>query len=465
MENTVKKGDRLSTEITDINNLGCGIGHAPDGRVIFIKGAVTGDVVNCEIIKVNSSFLVGRLLETTRLSECREDGFCQAPLSCGGCVYRHVTYEHEREIKRGFVKAAFAKAGLRDVTVLPVRSTDKTAGYRNKAQYPVAKTKNGTRAGFFASKTHNIVPAEDCSLQNAAFAPIVKEICRFADEYGISAYDEQSGNGILRHIYLRIAEKTGEIMLCLVINKDKLSHSEDFVSIIREKFPGVVGILLSINKKNTNVVLGDKFVTLFGRDYIEDELCGLRFRVSADSFYQVNRDGAEMLYRLAAELADLKGGEVLMDLYCGTGTIGLSMASRVKKLIGIEVVSAAVDCARENAARNGIENAEFFCADAGDRETILRAAGGVRPDVVVIDPPRKGSTKELVDCLASLGVPKIVYVSCDPTTLARDCAWFREAGYMIGDVTPVDMFPRTGHVESVVCLTRHNELQPCGCVN
>ena len=454
MENTVKKGDRLSTEITDINNLGAGVGHAPDGRVIFIKGAVTGDTVDCEIIKVNSSFLVGRLLETTCPSDYREDGFCDAPLSCGGCVYRHVSYAHEQDLKRGFVKAAFAKAGLREVNVLPVRSTDRTAGYRNKAQYPVAQTKNGIRAGFFAPKTHNIVPAEDCSLQNAAFAPIVKEICRFADTYSISAYDETSGRGLLRHIYLRIGEKTGEIMLCLVINGDNLSHSTELVNEMREKFPNIVGILLSINKKNTNVVLGDKFVTLYGRDYIEDELCGLRFRVSADSFYQVNRDGAEMLYTLAGELADLRGGEVLMDLYCGTGTIGLSMATKAKKLIGIEVVSAAVECARENAARNGVANAEFFCADAGDRETILRAAGGTRPDVVVIDPPRKGSTKELVECLASLDVPKIVYVSCDPTTLARDCAWFKDAGYSIGSVQPVDMFPRTGHVETVVCLTR-----------
>ncbi len=454
MADSIKKGDRLRTEITDINNLGAGIGHAPDGRVIFIKGAVTGDTVECEIIKVNTSFLVGRLLETICLSNCREDGFCTAPLACGGCVYRHVTYAHEQELKRGFVKAAFAKAGLRDVRVLPVLSTEKTKGYRNKAQYPVARTKNGTRAGFFAPKTHNIVPAEDCSLQNEQFAPIVKAVCRFADKYDISAYDEQSGKGLLRHIYLRIGERTGEIMLCLVINGDELSHSDELVREMSEKFPNIVGILLSINKKNTNVVLGDRFITLFGRDYIKDELCGLTFRVSADSFYQVNRDGAEMLYTLAGELADLRGGEALMDLYCGTGTIGLSMASKAKRLIGIEVVEAAVECAKENAARNGIENAEFFCADAGDRETILRAAGGVRPDVVIIDPPRKGSTKELVGCLASLKVPKIVYVSCDPNTLARDCAWFSEAGYTLGDVHPVDMFPRTGHVESVVCLTR-----------
>lgn len=456
MQNTVKKGDIFKTEITDINNLGAGIGHAPDGRVIFIKGAVTKDIALCEIIKVNSSFLVGRLTEIESPSPYREDGFCDAPLSCGGCVYRHVSYSHERELKRGTVKAAFMKAGLPEVEVLPVRSTERTCGYRNKAQYPVAKTKSGVRAGFFAPKTHSIVPAEDCSLQNAAFSPIVKAVCRFADTHTISVYDEESGRGLLRHIYLRVGEKTGEIMLCLVINGDVLPHSDKFVKEMRESFPEIVGILLSVNKKNTNVVLGDRYVTLFGRDYIEDELCGLRFRVSADSFYQVNRDGAEMLYTLAGELADLRGGEVLMDLYCGTGTIGLSMAKKAGKLIGIEVVSAAVECARENAKRNGVANAEFFCADAGDRETILKAAGGVRPDVVVIDPPRKGSTKALVECLASLDVPRVVYVSCDPNTLARDCVWFKEAGYTIGEVTPVDMFPRTGHVESVVCLTKNN---------
>ncbi len=454
MSTTVKKGDVLKTEITDINNLGAGIGHAPDGRVIFIKGAVTKDIVECEIIKVNSSFLVGRLTDITSPSPYREEGFCDAPLACGGCVYRHVSYSHERELKRGTVKAAFMKAGLPEVNVLPVISTEKTSGYRNKAQYPVAKTKNGVRAGFFAPKTHNIIPAEDCSLQSVAFSPIVKAVCRFADEHAISVYDEQSGKGLLRHIYLRIAEKTGEIMLCLVINGDALPCSEEFVKEMCESFPSIVGILLSINKKNTNVVLGDRYVTLFGRDYIEDELCGLRFCVSADSFYQVNRDGAEMLYSLAGELADLRGDEVLMDLYCGTGTIGLSMAKKAGKLVGIEVVSAAVKCAKENAERNGIDNAEFFCADAGDRDTILRAAGGVRPDVVVIDPPRRGSTKELVECLASLDVPRVVYVSCDPNTLARDCAWFKDAGYKIGEVTPVDMFPRTGHVESVVCLKR-----------
>jgi len=450
-----KKGDKLTLEVTDINNLGCGVAHAPDGRVVFIKGAVTGDLVSAEIIKVNRSFLVARLTEVMTPSLHRADKeFCPAPLACGGCVYRHINYSHELELKRDYVKNAFNKAGLPDVKVLPVLSTGRAEGYRNKAQYPVTKTKNGTRAGFFASRTHNVIPIDNCMLQNEAFAPIVKSVCEAADRYGWSAYDEECGSGLLRHIYLRIGERTGEIMLCLVINGDTLPHADEFVNEITSGFPNVVGILLSINNKNTNVILGDRYVTLYGRSYIEDTLCSLRFKISADSFYQVNRDGAELLYSVAREMASLGGGEVLMDLYCGTGTIGLSMAKNVKKLCGVEIVSAAVDCARENAERNGIENAEFFCADAGDKEVILRAAGGVRPDVVVIDPPRKGSTKELVECLAGLGVPKVVYVSCDPDTLARDAAWFSEAGYELGEVQPVDMFPRTGHVESIVCLTR-----------
>ncbi len=451
----IKKGERLTLTITDLNNLGCGVGHAPDGRVVFVKGAVSGDTVSAEIIKINKSFLVAKLLDIVVPSTHRcEEGFCSAPLACGGCVYRHITYEHELVLKRDYVKNSFAKVGLADVSVLPTLHTDKVGAYRNKGQYPVAKTRDGIRAGFYASKSHNIIAADKCALQNPEFAHIVSAICSFADKNGWSVYDEESGRGLLRHIYLRIGEATGEIMLCLVINGESIPCSENFVEDMRVRFPDVVGILLSINKKNTNVVLGDRFLTLWGRDYIEDILCDLRFRISADSFYQVNRDGAELLYSIAADMAELRGNETLIDLYCGTGTIGLSMANKVGKLCGVEIVSAAVECARENAKRNAIDNAEFFCADAGERETILRAAGGARPDVVVIDPPRKGSTRELVECLAGLDVPKIVYVSCNPDTLARDCAWFREFGYEIGTVQPVDMFPRTGHVESVVCLTR-----------
>ena len=247
-------------------------------------------------------------------------------------------------------------------------------------------------------------------------------------------------------------------MVCLVINADKLSQGEKFAREVQEKFPQVSSVMLNINKKNTNVILGDDFVCIGGNDYIIDELCGLNFKISAGSFYQVNRDGAEMLYGLAKERAALTGKETVADLYCGAGTIGLSMAKDAARIVGVEIVDEAVECAKENAKLNGVENAYFFCGDASDTRGLLATAkdtlGDFCPDVVIIDPPRKGTTEELVNYLDSLGVRKIVYVSCGPDTLARDCAWFAAKGYSIGEVTPVDLFPGTGHVESVVCLER-----------
>ena len=450
----MKKGDIIELEISDINNLGCGVGRF-EGKVVFVKGAVTGDTVRAMVIKDNKSFSVARLDAVLSASEFRiESELCAAPLSCGGCVYRHVTYAHELSIKHGFVKSAFVKAGLPKVEVLPVMSTNKVTGYRNKAQYPVANTKSGMRSGFYASKTHDLIPVDDCAIQNPKFASITRAVCRLCDEYGIRAYDEKTGNGLMRHIYLRIAEATGEIMLCLVVNGKTLPNESEIVAHLVGEFPDIVSLVLNTNTESTNVVLGKEYRILYGKDYIEDVLCGLRFRISAPSFYQVNRGGAELLYSLAAEAAMLDGTQSVADLYCGTGTIGLSVSSKAKQLVGIEIVAAAVECAKQNAEYNNVKNAEFFCADAGNAENILKAMGGTRPDVVIIDPPRKGSTQELIECLSSLDVPRVVYVSCDPTTLARDCAWFNEAGYSIGKVQPVDMFPRTGHVESVVCLTK-----------
>lgn len=450
----MSKGKCLLLEITDVNNLGCGVGRH-EGRVVFVKGAVTGDTVRASVIKENKSFLVGRLEEIVTPSPFRaERDDCTAPLSCGGCVYRHVTYEHEKQLKRDYVKNAFVKAGLGEVRVLDTVSTGKTTGYRNKGQYPVCNTKNGMRTGFYASRTHTIIPSDSCAIQNESFSDITAFVCSLCNEYGIYAYDEKTGKGLLRHIYLRAGEKSGEIMLCLVTNGDSLPRESEITARISEKFPAIVSIMINKNTENTNVILGDEYRVLFGKDHIEDELCGLRFKITPQSFYQVNRDGAELLYGIARELAEFDGSETLCDLYCGTGTIGLSMAKSVKRVVGIEIVPSAVECAKQNASDNGIKNTSFVCADAGVAKNILDATDGVSPDVVVIDPPRKGSTRELAECLAELCVPKIVYVSCNPDTLARDCTYFAELGYTIGEVTPVDMFPRTGHVESVVCLER-----------
>ncbi len=454
----LKKDDVITLDITDLNNLGNGVGRYPDekGRVVFVRGAVSGDRVRAKIIKTSSDFAVARLEEILVSSPCRiEKDECTAPMSCGGCVYRAVSYEHELELKHNYVKNAFFKAGLKYVNILPVVSTGEFSGYRNKGQYPLTQTKNGVSTGFYAAKTHKIIPSESCAIQNPIFSKITAFVCDFATQKGISIYDEISGKGLIRHIYLRIGELTGEVMLCLVINGKKLPFAEEFVSLVTKKFPFVVSIMLNINEKNTNVVLGERYISLFGKGGIEDELCGLRFFITPQSFYQVNRKGAQLLYQKAKDAAELRGGEIIADLYCGTGTIGLSMADRAKKLYGIEINESAVECARENAKRNGIENAEFLAADAGDPQNILGLTKGVVPDVVIIDPPRKGSTRELAECLADLGVERVVYVSCDADTLARDCTYFAENGYIIGDVQPVDMFPRTGHVECVAVLKRN----------
>lgn len=451
------KGSEYTVEITDVNNLGSGVGHI-EGKTVFVRGAVTGDAVRISIIKDTATYAVGRVLRIEKASDVRDtEVFCRAPDACGGCVHRYVTYAHELECKRAYVQNAFRKVGLPDVVVAPVRTTGVTRGYRNKGQYPVKQGKSGMEAGFFASKTHNLVKADKCALQPEIFGEIVAFVCAFCDAHGIKAYDEISGKGLLRHIYLRQSKNSEQVMLCLVLNGKGMPAERALVAEVTAKFAEVSGIVLNFNEKNTNVVLGKEYRTLWGNEYIVDELCGLTFRIAPAAFYQVNREGAELLYGLARERAGLTGGETLIDLYCGTGTIGLSMAKDAQELVGIEIVPEAVECARENAARNGIGNATFICNDAGDAQVILSACGGKRPDVAVIDPPRKGSTEALVKCFAELGIPRVVYVSCDPDTLARDCKWFKENGYEIGEVTPVDMFPRTGHVESVVCLTRINQ--------
>ena len=454
----LQKGSELSLLITDLNNLGCGVGRAPDGRAVFVAGAVAGDTVKAQVIKVNKTYLVARLVQVLSPSPDREEGFCQAPASCGGCVYRHLTYEKELALKRSFVEYAFRKAQLPDVEIAPVRHTGVTRGYRNKAEYPITAGKNGLFGGFYAQKTHRVVPADCCALQPAVFGEILRFFCEFYTAKGVSAYDEESGKGLLRHLYLREGKATGELMVCPVLNGKELPHAPEFVGKLIEKFPQVTSVIINENTKHTNVVLGDKYHALYGNAYIEDVLCGKRLRILPASFYQVNHDAAELLYTIAADLTGLAGEGLLLDLYCGAGSIGLSMAERASDLVGIEIVPDAVKCANVNKGLNGVKNAHFYCGDAADAEGLLapveKERGTLRPDVVILDPPRKGCDEALLRFLAAREVPRIVYVSCGPDSLARDCALLRELGYEIGTVTPVDLFPRTGHVESVVCLSR-----------
>ncbi|MBQ8340920.1 MAG: 23S rRNA (uracil(1939)-C(5))-methyltransferase RlmD, partial [Clostridia bacterium] len=384
----LKKGDELTLDVTDLNNLGCGVGRAPDGRAVFLSGAVAGDRVRAMIIKVNKTFAVGKVLEVVEPSPDRADGYCAVPASCGGCVYRYLTYEKELELKRGYVEHVFRKAGLADVTVENVRTTGETKGYRNKAEYPIARQGGHLVGGFYAPKTHRVVPAFACSLQPAVFGEILHTFCDFYDNLGVEPYDEESGKGLLRHLYLREGKATGELMVCPVINGKELPRERELVKVLLAKFPQITSVMVNTNTKSTNVVLGDSYRTLYGTPYMEDLLCGKRFRIAPASFYQVNHDAAELLYGLAAERTELDGKGLLLDLYCGAGTIGLSMADRAGEVIGIEIVPAAVECAKVNKSLNGIENADFYCGDAANAEGLLapveRERGTLHPDVVIL---------------------------------------------------------------------------------
>ena len=453
-----KKNDIYTLEISGMTNLGFGVARV-DGRVIFVQGAVAGDEVEVRIIKVNSSYAVARVERLIKPSEIRTDDRCTIR-ACSSCAYKHIGYMHECEIKAHDVKEAFVKAGLPEVKIAPLVPSPSLSGYRNKAQYPISMTKDGEYAvGFFAPKSHRVCEARHCPLAPRVFAEIIDTLCAFFKKHSLSVYDEESGKGLLRHIYLRRGEVTGEVLLTLVIAEGALPYSDELVGIITEKFSDIVGILLNVNPDATNVILGEKFITLWGRDYIFDSLGGNMLKISAPSFYQVNHDAAELLYAKTGELAVPDENDVLLDLYCGAGSIGLSMARRVCELIGIEIVDAAVICARENAEANGITNAKFYTGDAANTERMLENAETqlgrrIEPSIIILDPPRAGCDERLIKYVAELSPKRIVYISCNPTTLARDCKAFEGLGYEAGEVTPFDMFPSTGHVESVVCLTR-----------
>ena len=445
-EKMPEKNKIYRTEIDTMNHMGYGIGRI-DGIVCFVKGGVTGDLLDVKVIKTNKNYCVGRIESVITESPKRTEAGCPVFKRCGGCCFCHIGYEYELELKRSFVEAEFRKAKL-DTKVLPVVSSGETERYRNKAQYPVDAY---NRIGFYAEKTHSVCETPDCALQPAVFADITELVGEHLRKYGIKGYDEQSGKGLLRHIYIRQGRVTGEINVCLVINGDTLPHSAELAEALKA-IDGLTGVCLNVNKKNTNVILGDKYVTLYGREYIEDKLCGLTFRISPASFYQVNHDTAELLYNKVFDHVSAGKCDRVADLYCGTGTIGLSVANRLKecKLTGVEIVPEAIENAKVNAEINNVTNASFICADSTDTQSnVLKES-----DVVILDPPRKGITRELAEKIAEVGVPRVVYVSCSPDTLARDVRWFAELGYTCSDVTPFDMFPRTGHVESVVCLTR-----------
>ena len=454
-------GELLRLRIDSVNSFGCGVARADDGRVMFVNGTVGGDEVTASVIKSEKNYSVCRLVSLDKPSENRaEEEFCKAPNACGGCTYRHTKYSYELEVKKESVRDAMRRAGISDkVTVTDVIKTGgENGGYRNKVIYPVCGTKNGLRYGYYATGTHKVIPYSDCALTSQITAPIAALAVSLADEYGISAYDESTGKGILRHVYLRASESTREVLVCYVINAHKLPHADKIARALCESFPNVAGVLVNVNQKKTNVILGKDFYTVRGCDHITDTLLGKSFEIQAAAFWQVNRIGAEILYSTAYSLAGIQDSDTLIDLYCGIGSVGLCASDKAKKILGIEIVPQAVECAKRNAERNGISNAEYICADASSSEDAIRKLLCEVPDaLVMLDPPRKGCGERLMNFIADMDVKKVLYISCNPYSLATDMKILLDRGYTPSEVIPVDMFPRTGHVESVVCLTRQTE--------
>lgn len=455
-EITIKKNDIITLEITDITAEGNGVGHY-EGMAVFIPSAAAGDTVKCRIVKVLKSYCFGIIEEIIAPSPCRYDRGCQVKKSCGGCLFRHISYEAEKSFKENIVKNAFLRLGKfseDDFIMESILGCVETDKYRNKAQYPVAADKDGKAVcGFFAQRSHRVIPCTDCMLQPDVFGEILRFCLEYINKNGVAPYDEANGTGLLRHIYLRRGYHSGEIMVCFVASKEDKRAFMPLAQQLTDKFEDVCSVILNINSKNTNVIMGQRCITLMGKDTITDIMCDNKIEISPLSFYQVNTAQAEKLYAVAAEYAELTGSEDVLDLYCGAGTIGLSMAHKARHITGAEIIPQAVENAKRNAAANGIENADFICADAGQAAKHF-ADSGRTPDVIITDPPRKGCDSLTLDSIIKMSPKKIVMVSCNPATAARDCRYLADRGYTLNKIRAVDLFPATGHVECVVLMTK-----------
>lgn len=449
---TLSKNQEIELSVEALSAEGSGVAHV-DGMAVFVQGGVPGDRLLVHIIKVKKTYAVAKIVRMIAPSAVRTPTDCPVFPRCGGCAYRNMRYETELQEKKRRVEDAFLRLAhlpMSCETILAPRDPDH---YRNKAQYPVTLENGEVRIGFYAPHSHRVIPCTDCRLEPVEFGKILEIFRAFLTEFRISIYDSDSGAGLVRHMYLRKGFQSGEIMVCVVLNGDTLPHAEVLIQRLTQANPHIKSIVLNHNRARTNVILGADCTVLWGSMYITDELCGVQVRLSPLSFYQVHHDMAEVLYRKAAEFAALSGRETVLDLYCGTGTIGLSMARAAKRVLGVEIVPEAVADAKSNAARNGIDNAEFFCGDAKAAAERFRREG-VAPDVVLLDPPRKGCEEAVLKTVAEMQPQKIVYISCDPATLARDAARLAEYGYTPRRLCAADLFPRTKHVESVMLSTR-----------
>lgn len=450
----LSKNDKIELTIDALTSEGSGVGRY-DGLAVFVRGTVPQDRIIAHIIKRSKNYAIGIIDKIISPSPSRIESDCSHSKKCGGCSFRNMTYDEELKYKLSRVNDALERIGHLDIRAEEIVGADTVYHYRNKAQYPVSICDGELFAGFYAYKSHRIIPCADCSLQPAEFEQGINAFSKWTEECSITSYDENSGKGLLRHIYFRKAFGTGEIMACAVINGDNIPKSDLLIDLLKENVSGLKSVVLNINREKTNVILGKNSKTIWGSDTITDVLLGKKFVISPNSFYQVNHNQCEKLYTIAKDFADLNGNETLLDLYCGVGTIGLTMAGNVKNLVGIEIIPQAIENAKINAQINNISNARFICADAPKGAEIL-AGDGIKPDVVILDPPRKGCDKALFDTIEQMSPNRIVYVSCDSATLARDLEILKSKNYITQKVTAVDMFPRTPHVEAVALIINNN---------
>ncbi len=447
------KNDIIQIEITDITPEGFGVGRI-DGKVVFVADTAVGDKIQAKILKETKSHSFGKLQEILTPSPYRTESACPVSAKCGGCCFLHMSYEAELKLKQNFVKQAFARIGGMDIKVNETRFGS-SESYRNKVQYPFGRG-DGQKCifGYYARNSHRIVQHDSCVLQDSVFTEIASFVSKTAEKLFIKAYDEESSKGILRHIVMRKNRK-GEISVCFVVF-EKHKKLSILAEELKNAFPKIVGIHINLNKRKDNVIFGDETFCILGEETLKDTLCGKVFEISPRAFYQVNAEMAEMLYNHAKSLIHAENkSKVVLDLYCGAGTIGLCVASESDKLCGVEIIPDAVENAKKNALLNGRSSDDtlFVCGDASVGVEECKKTFG-NPDVIIVDPPRKGLEKSVIETVVKSQVKQVVYISCDPATLARDCAMFAQFGYVATEATPFDLFPRTGHVETIVCLDK-----------
>ncbi len=480
-----KKNELVTIEITDMGSGGEGIGRA-DGFTLFVKGAVVGDVIEAKVLKAKKTYGYAKIEKIVRPSEHRVEPVCPVAGRCGGCQLQSMSYASQLAWKERKVKGCLTRIGgvefteaednagcdgaeaVADVAESIGRDTDKPSflpilgmeecfAYRNKAQFPVGKDKNGKIVtGFYAGHSHAIIPSTSCAIQAPVNEVICKLVCEHMEQYQIAPYDEETHTGLVRHILTRVGAATGEVLVCLIVNGKSLPKAEVLAERLRTAIEGLKGLCLNVNREKTNVILGTEIIPVWGETYITDSIGDVSFRISPLSFYQVNPKQTKVLYDKALEFAGLTGNEIVWDLYCGIGTISLFLAKKAKQVYGVEIVPQAIEDAKQNAIRNDIKNAEFF---VGAAEDVLPAkykesGGSMRADVIVVDPPRKGCDEALLQTVVSMEPKRVVYVSCDPATLARDVKYLEENGYRLVKAQPVDMFPFTEHCETVCLLSK-----------